>query len=143
MRLSWSHRGSGADAIDGGYAGSEFAGDGADQLVHGSVSFHLHHLWDMDASGFADAGEIVTSKVDDHEIFGAIFFAASQRGAECGVFLGRAAAADGSFDGRDSTLPAVSMRRKRSGEEQAISISSRCRKRNAGRDSDGEGSHSR
>ena len=53
----------------------------------------------MDAAGKADAAEIVAREVDDHEILGAILFAAGECGAERGVFLGSASSADGSFDG--------------------------------------------
>ena len=66
--------------------------------MHRGVSFHLHHLRNMDAAGEANAGEIVAREVDDHEILGAVLSASGKRRAKRGVLFGGTAAADGSFD---------------------------------------------
>ncbi len=82
-----------------GFAGGEHARDGAHKLMHGGVGFHLHHLWDVNAARAANAGEIIAREVDNHEIFGAVLFARSQRGAESGVFLWIAVSPACSLDG--------------------------------------------
>ena len=37
---------------------------------------HLHHFRDLDGTGVADAADVVASEVQEHDVLGALFFAA-------------------------------------------------------------------
>jgi len=90
---------SGADEIDGGLAGGERAFDGRDEVLDELVGFEAAKLGDADAVGLADAGEIVAEEIDDHHVFGAVFFALEEIVAGEEVGLGPGGAAAGAFDG--------------------------------------------
>jgi hypothetical protein len=68
------------------------------------VALDEHEVFDADAGEFADAANVVAAEVDEHEVFGALFFVGEHLFAEADVFgfVARpgTAAGDGAvFDG--------------------------------------------
>jgi hypothetical protein len=53
-------------------------GDGADQMMHGGEGLHHKQLRNANATGYGNPANIVTHQIDDHQIFGAVFWRVRQ-----------------------------------------------------------------
>ena len=51
--------------------GAEFSLDGRYQMMNGRPGFHPQHRGNLDAAARANAPQIVTFQIDDHDVFGA------------------------------------------------------------------------
>ena len=97
------------------------------RCMHRREALERAQLGHRDAAVAADAREVVAQQVDDHHVLGAVLLAGRQLGRER-VVLGRRAAPRGRVPliGRVSTR-SPSSRRKRSGDDEAITTSSSLR----------------
>ncbi len=63
----------GAHDVEGGFVGTQFAGDVGDDVHDVAVAFDRHEVGDFDGAELRDAADIVAGEVDEHEVFGALF----------------------------------------------------------------------
>ena len=53
---------------------SQLARDGGNEMKKRRVLFQIAELFDSNAAEFADSAEVVAQKVNNHHVFGAVFF---------------------------------------------------------------------
>ena len=89
----------GAQGIDCGEFGLEAAFDGADDVHDVRVALDEHQAVDFDGAELAYAADVVAAEVDEHHVFGALFFVVQHLVGQRLVFLLVGAARAGSGDG--------------------------------------------
>lgn len=81
------------------HLGAKAAGDLGGHLKERFVFFEGEELVDVDGTEVADAAEVVAEKVDDHEVFAAVFDVVPEPAGDGFVFGGAGAAGGGAFHG--------------------------------------------
>ena len=67
-------------------------------MVYRGIRFGLEEFGHLNRAIFTDPAEIVTQEIDDHEVFGLVFFAAAQIRPQREILFGRQPAAARAFD---------------------------------------------
>ncbi len=67
-------------------------------MLYVRITFHVHQIVDFDRSIIGDSTEIVATEIDQHHVFGDLFFIRLQIFAQHPVFGFRSAALSGARD---------------------------------------------